>query len=337
MSYLNPTAMCRSIKIQTIISILCLLVFCNSCTKDLPVVSTANITDVTATSAKSGGSVTDNGGSEVTERGVCWGIDPNPEVSVRKTTNGSGNGSFESTLSGLAADTKYFVRAFAINSEGISYGNEVTFTTDPLTVTDIDGNVYSTVIIGLQIWMKENLKTTKYFNGSNIPLVTSGTEWASLTTPAFCWADNNEYIYKNLYGGLYNWYTVNTGNLCPEGWHVPSDNEWKILEMLLGMSQAMADLTGYRGTNEGSMLKSGNGWYENGNGTNLTGFSALPSGWRDYGGEFYFIGNWTDFWTSTEINYNIAYSRALGYKYATIGRYEDSKKFGFSIRCIKNN
>jgi uncharacterized protein (TIGR02145 family) len=157
-----------------------------------------------------------------------------------------------------------------------------------------------------------------------------------LITPAFCWAENDESTYKHLYGALYNWYTVKTGNLCPLDWHVPTDEEWKKLEMYLGMSQVASNLTSYRGTNEGSKLKSSVGWYQNGNGTNESGFSALPSGWRDYGGDFYFIGNWTDFWSSTEINSYNAWSRALGYIHNDVGRYEDSKKFGFCVRCVKD-
>lgn len=126
---------------------------------------------------------------------------------------------------------------------------------EPMTVTDIDGNVYKTVTIGNQAWMAENLKVMRYRNGDAIPNVTGGTDWSNLSTGAYCSYDNDD---NNIdtYGLLYNWYAVDDSrNLAPEGWHVPTDEEWKELEMYLGMSQSEADDTGYRGTDEGGKLK----------------------------------------------------------------------------------
>lgn len=315
----------------------CIAIFLNSCCKaTLPIVITANVSEISVSTAVSGGNVIDNGGANVTARGVCWSTNENPDIKTTKTNDGTGNGSFISTITGLTANTKYYIRAYATNIEGTSYGENISFTTSSLTVTDEDGNTYNTITIGSQTWTKENLRTTRYNDGTTIQLIINGTEWASLTTPAFCWANNDESTYKYLYGAFYNWYVVNTRKICPSGWHVPSDNEWKVLEIYLGMNQTMANLTGYRGTIEGRKLKSESGWYQNGNGSNETGFSALPTGWRDYGGDYYFIGIWTDFWTSTEINYDNAWSRSLGYTHDDIGRNEDSKKFGFGIRCIKD-
>ena len=122
------------------------------------------------------------------------------------------------------------------------------------TVTDIDGNVYSTVQIGDQVWMAENLKTTTYNNGTSIALVTDNTDWENNTAGAFCWYDNDQAAYADTYGALYNWHAVNSGNLCPDGWHVATDAEWKTLEMELGMSQTEAGNNEWRGTNEGSKL-----------------------------------------------------------------------------------
>ena len=158
-----------------------------------------------------------------------------------------------------------------------------TNTSNSETVTDIDGNTYKTVKIGNQIWMAENLKVTHYRNGDIIPNVTNNFEWAYLSTGAWCVHDNDG-SYANTYGYLYNWYAVNDiRNIAPEGWHVPTDEEWKELEMYLGMSQTEADDTGYRGTNEGGKLKeAGTTHWETPNtgATNETGFSALPGGCR---------------------------------------------------------
>jgi len=104
----------------------------------------------------------------------------------------------------------------------------------PSTVTDIDGNVYHIVAIGTQVWMAENLKTTKYNDGTFIPLVTDSTAWGNLSTPGYCWYNNDAATYKNTYGALYNWFTVNTGKLSPKGWHIPSDTEWETLITYLG-------------------------------------------------------------------------------------------------------
>ncbi len=329
----------RFLKIPIILILyFCLIIIFQSCNPTtLPEVTTEMVSGITQTTAESGGNVTNNGGADVTARGVCWSTTEKPTVSPNKTSDGTGNGVFTSSITGLTANTKYYVRAYATNSEGTGYGNEVSFTTSLLTISDADGNTYATVTIGSQIWMKENLKTTRFNNGTNIPLVTDNTGWANSTTPAYCWYNNDESAYKNIYGALYNWYTVNTGNLCPLGWHVPTDGDWKILEMHLGMSQEVTELALWRGTNEGSKLKSVNGWYQNGNGTNESGFTGLPGGLRDYDGIFYYIGSWTDFWSSTEINSNNAWTRGLGYTHDNIGRYEDSKKLGVSVRCIKNN
>jgi uncharacterized protein (TIGR02145 family) len=568
---------------------ICLIAVLQSCKKEIPAVTTRAASEITQTSAKSGGDVTDNGGAEVTDRGVCWGTASDPVLGSNKTNDGTGNGTFTSSITGLTASTLYYIRAYAINSEGIGYGDQVSFTTSEIppvadfsastttitagqsvqftdqstnnpaswswnfgdgttsttqspshpysaagtytvtltvtnsagsdtetktnyikvnpvvvtpvaaftasatiitagqsvqftdqstnnpaswswnfgdgttsttkspahvystagtytvsltatnsagsdietktnyirvnppivipiaaftasatsiiagqsvqftdqstnnpvswswnfgdgttsttkspahvystagtytvsltatnsagsdietktnyisvgsnTISDIDNNTYKTITIGLQVWMAENLKTTKYRDGNLITMVTDATLWTNLTSEAYCWYDNDAATYKNTYGALYNWYAVNTGKLCPSGWHVPIDAEWIELEMFIGMTREVAELTYWRGTNEGTKLKSTTGWYMNGNGTNDVGFTALPAGMRYNNGEFRYIGNWTDFWSSTEINSTRAWSRAFGYLNANIGRYDDTKQFGFCIRCIKD-
>src|SRR6056297_2565672 len=156
------------------------------------------------------------------------------------------------------------------------------------TVTDIDGNVYSTVQIGDQVWMSENLKTTTYNDGASIDLVTDNTAWQNNTTGAYCWYDNDEAQYADTYGALYNWHAVNTGNLCPDGWHVPTDAEWTALEDYIASN-------GHSGT-EGTALKATSGWNNDRNGTDDYGFTALPGGGRSSDGAFGVIGGGGTWW-----------------------------------------
>ena len=211
---------------------------------------------------------------------------------------------------------------------------------------DIEGNVYSTVSIGEQLWMAENLKTTRYSDGTLIPLVTDDAAWMDcfgLLAPAYCWYNNDSTTY-NGFGVLYNWFTVdptsNCGkNVCPEGWHVPTDAEWKQLEMYLGMSQSEADDTGYRGTDEGGKMKeAGTAHWNSPNtgATNESGFSALPGGYRYGGGRFNPLGYNAFFWSSTESYSTYAWSRSLSCYYSAISRYGNYERFGFSVRCVRD-
>jgi hypothetical protein len=149
---------------------------------NLPSVTTAGISGITFTAAQCGGTVTSDGGDAISARGVCWSTSQTPTVSDSKTNDSTGTGSYTSEITGLTANTTYYVRAYATNSKGTSYGDEESFTTLPLTVTDIDGNVYQTVLIGEQLWMAENLKVTHYQDGSEISNVTDNTQWSNCTT-----------------------------------------------------------------------------------------------------------------------------------------------------------
>ncbi|MFZ4740772.1 MAG: PEGA domain-containing protein [Bacteroidales bacterium] len=193
------------------------------------------------------------------------------------------------------------------------------------TVTDFDGNVYHTIKIGTQVWLKENLKTTHYRNGDAIPNVTDNTTWSNLNTAAYC-NYNNKASNGTIYGRLYNWYTVNTGNLCPTGWHVPSGAEWTTLTNYLG-GKAIAG---------GKLKEAGlNHWISpNTEATNETGFAALPGGYR-YGAFFYFgdNGHW---WSSTEINTSDAECRYMYYNYSDVGRSYRDEHYGFSVRCLRD-
>ena len=188
------------------------------------------------TSALSGGIISSDGGSAVTSRGVCWATSHNPTTIDDKTTDGSGTGSFTSTMTGLTGNTTYYVRAYATNSIGTAYGDETPFTTRengiPGDVSDVDGNTYNSVAIGSQIWMTENLKTTKYNDGTDIAFITDSLGWLNDQLGAYTWF-HNDIDYKNVYGALYNWYAVNTTKLCPNGWHAPTEDEWITLENYL--------------------------------------------------------------------------------------------------------
>lgn len=206
------------------------------------------------------------------------------------------------------------------------------------TVIDIDNNVYKTVVIGKYIWMAENLRTTTYNNGIEIPLVTGNSTWYNLSGDAYCWYDDNKKN-CNTYGALYNWYTVSTGSLCPDGWRVPSDEEWKYLEgyadSIYKVGDPIWDKSGLRGYNAGNRLKSTTGWRKGGNGTDEFGFSALPAGERFNG--FNNMGGYNGYWwTCTEKDSLNAWYRSLIYSFAEVSRDIHPKKMGFSVRCLKD-
>jgi len=199
---------------------------------------------------------------------------------------------------------------------------------DDGSIRDFDGNTYTSVIIGTQTWMVENLKTSHYKNGSEIPLVTNNTSWGNLSSPGYCWYDNNESSYKSTYGALYNWYAVNTGNLCPSGWHVPKKEEWDVLATYLGGDNLAGGKLKEIGTTH---------WLSpNLGATNESGFTGLPGGQRDDSGIFLFLSMDGFWWTNTISNTNWAYSRELDHDYSHFFSFNDMKKFGFSVRCIKD-
>jgi len=219
---------------------------------------------------------------------------------------------------------------------GLFNGGEV----ETGTMTDIDGNIYTTVKIGDQWWMAENLKTTQYRDGTAIPNVTVNATWAGLSTGAYCTYNNDGSSESDTYGYLYNWYAVNgdgTKELAPTGWRVATDDDWKALEMHLGMSQITADLTSWRGTDEGTRLKSTSGWDNDGNGPDWVGFSALPGGFRDFNdGGFYNMGLAAGFWSTSEHDATSAWRRVLLYDNVAVHRNKGSKGDGFSVRCVKD-
>jgi uncharacterized protein (TIGR02145 family) len=198
---------------------------------------------------------------------------------------------------------------------------------DPSVIKDGDGNVYTSVKIGTQTWLNENLKTTKLNDGTSIPLVTDNTEWKNLITPGYCWYNNDKTTYGNIYGPLYNWYAIGTGKLCPKGWHVPSNDEMDVLDIAL--------------ENDGGKLKeTGTAHWQapNTGASDRFGFRALPGGYRDHLLSFGDINTHGAWWTSsvrTQLDH--PYVFILIYNTGNWTPYaEVVKNFGYSVRCIKD-
>jgi uncharacterized protein (TIGR02145 family) len=198
----------------------------------------------------------------------------------------------------------------------------------PAPVTDIEGNIYKTVKTGTQIWMAENLKATKYKDGTDIPLATDSRAWSNLTTPGFCWYNNDEATFKDTYGALYNGYTISTGNLCPAGWHIPTREEWQLLR----------EFSGDTITGGGKLKEAGTDhWHTPNKGAeNSSGFTALPAGIRYFEGTFSTILYYTGIWSATEIGATDEWYLSLYFGDAIANMSYKSKNYGFSVRCLKD-
>ena len=424
--------------------IISLLVFflTTDCKKDesakLPILSTNPVTNLTTTTATSGGNISSDGGAEITARGVCLSLTSNPTTANIKTIDGTGTGQYESTITELDPGAAYHLRAYATNSVGTAYGDDILFSTlgqtpscitqpatdlsatgaklngtinanflssivtfeyglttsygntttatqSPVTgntITNIsvtisglipnttyhfrvkavnsmgtssgsdlafttnssismidgDGNIYTSITIGTQVWLKENLKTTKYNDGTLIPNVIDNSKWGALTTGAYCDYDNTP-ANSTTYGRLYNWFAVDNNsatkiasnggkNVCPTGWHVPTDVEWTTLTTSLG-GESVAG---------GKLKETGTAHWLSPNGaTNETGFTALPGGYRFDIGTCSYVGSRGFWWSSTEYSTTYAWDRSMGYSFASVSRSStDAKRSGISVRCLRD-
>ncbi len=358
----------------------------------MPMVSTLSVSNLTSSSAEVSGIVLSDGGNIVVERGFCWDTLASPTLNNASLQCGAGVGNFMGVISGLTEETTYYVRAYATNGEGTSYGAVFSFTTPQYTggngggnggsgggggehtyvewdgeglnpndsypcegtptLTDIDGNVYNTVQIGNQCWMKENLRTTKY--ADNTEIFPAGSH-ASYTEP-YRYAPGNNESNVPVHGYWYNWTAAMHGEtssstnpsgiqgICPDGWHVPSDAEWNQLANYVGNQNEYA--CGNDNTYIAKSLATIVGWdVDNGNCTvgnnqstnNATGFSALPSGYHD--SSYRPIGANTLFWTTTvyyEYNENNAHQYYLSYNFPTVERSFLRKDGACSVRCVKD-
>ena len=298
--------------------------------KQFPKVQTSSIQEINSVSASSGGVILSDGGDSIIAKGICWSTNPNPTIALTtKTVQGGGSGNFSSTMNGLTGNTTYYVRAYATNSVGTAYGNQLKFVKNAIfQIADIDGNLYDTVTIGNQTWMKQNLKVSKYRNGDIIPNGLSDSLWSTTTNGAIS-VYNNSIINDSVYGKLYNGYAVeDPRGLCPVNWHIPSQIEWQSLELFLGGNIIAG----------GAMKESGfSHWVSpNYGANNSSGFTGLPGGGRSFNGSYSSIGYNGNWYSSTKVTS----TTAIGFWLSSITNisYQNSgnKNFGFSVRCIKD-
>lgn len=297
-------------------------------------ITTRAIFDIKAKSAKSGGIITDDGGAQILEKGVVVGTSQGPNINGYKTSNGSGSDDFISSVTKLLTDKNYYLRSYVTTIAGTSYGNEINFKTEDGkfnsdlsygSVSDIEGNSYKTIKIGNQIWMAENLRTSKYNTGTLIPVLTI-SDWRSGTDGLFNYGKNEDFL---NYGRLYNGYAANKENLCPLGWHVPSKEEFDELINFIG-----GDILSSSYSN---LLLSVGGWENDVNEiTNLSGLSLLPSGTYENGFEFIKNRNYT--WVT-----NNQFTTASGeyYYFSSITYFLGGAGFGEKyrgacVRCLKD-
>jgi uncharacterized protein (TIGR02145 family) len=224
----------------------------------IPRVTTGSVLSMTTTTATLEGFIKDEGDSELVSIGFVWGMEPDPdkETGDGYSTNTSAMGEFTGEITGLEPDTKYYARVYATNAAGkTGYGNTVSFTTYYGTVEDIEGNTYYTVMIGDRLWMAENLKTATYNNTDNITTDLDGESWMNAEDGAYAVYEIDP-ANDDIYGKLYNWHAANDPRgICPAGWVVPHDEDWKDLEFALGMSFYDVDLEWNRGADEGGKMK----------------------------------------------------------------------------------
>ena len=307
-----------------------------------PTLNTIEISAVTITTAVSGGNISSDGGTSVIARGLCWSTSPNPTIADNITSNGTGSGNFTVNLAGLEANSTYYLRAYATNSVGTGYGDELVFKTYALA--DIENNYYHVVTIGTQTWMQENLTTTRFNNGDIIATTDPVTKDISAeVAPTYQWAPEGNESLVAVYGRLYSWFAVaDARKICPAGWHVPTDDEWTLLTDYLtdngygyngsgdDISKSMASVTGWT-------TMPGTSDISNDPTNNSSGFTAVPAGIRMGGNTFSNIGYFCDWWSSTEYVDNLVWHRQLYYSENTISRGPASKNHAaFSVRCIKN-
>lgn len=351
--------------------VLIALIIISSCKEDEPsedpaglaTITTMAVDDISSFDATSGGNISSDGGAAITLRGLVWGTAENPTTAENEgiSSEGEGSDAFTSSMTNLLPYTTYFVRAYATNSAGTAYGNQLEFETLPegafSTVTDIDGNVYWTVALGDNEFMAQNLRTTRYSDGTAIPTGLSDEEWSNTNEGAYTIYPYNDTIGSTRafepvlelddYGYLYNGWAAIYGNPCPEGWHVPSNEEW---QSSIDWVESYYNLYNYE---VGDALKScrqvnsplGGGcktiWHPRWNeddqayGTNRAFFLALPSGHVNTNHGYSGIGKDVHWWTSS-IN-SASYTQFIGLLFDNSGVLGGASpnNYGYSIRCYR--
>jgi uncharacterized protein (TIGR02145 family) len=284
---------------------------------NIPSVVTLAPTTITTTSAILNGVVNANylGSTVSFEYGLTTGYGTTT-TATQSPVSGNVNTNVSVSIFGLSIGTTYHYRVKAVNSLGIVYGNDLTFSTIPTTVNDVEGNTYNVIVIGGQIWMAENLKTTKYNDGTTVPNVTDNTAWAALITPSYCW-----YTVDAISNG--------NKNVCPMGWHVPSDAEWITLRTNLGGEYIAGGKLKETGIDHWS--------YPNTGATNESGFNALPSGYRSFNGiTFDNLGLLSYWWSNIEADIDYSTVWYTIYSGSSMVNSFGKKKNGYSVRCLMN-
>lgn len=274
--------------------------------KKSPLIETLPINKITYTSVYCLGELISDENDSI-EKGFCWSKKDVPTINDYKISCKSASKVFSGKITGLEPNSLYNLRAYAINITGTAYGGLIKFKTKSFgTMIDQDGNEYKTMTIGSQTWMAENLRATKYNDGTSITNVSDDKDWAELNTGAYCSYNNITNIDSiKTFGILYNWYAASTGKLAPKGWHVATFQDFLALKDSLG-----GDIQAYK--------------------LEEYGFNAIPGGFRNTWGEFEAIKNSGYWWSST--SNNNYYSWGLCF----LGEIESSKLRGYSIRCVKD-
>ncbi len=345
-----------------------LVVFFSSCEDDgvdpdpdgKPIVETVDVTANDDGDAFAKGRILDIGDSEIKEAGFVYSTDIDPTIknSIGVVTATINNNEFEATIDGLAIGGKYYIRAYAKNDEanGTGYGESIEYTVEGEfeLIQDIDGNEYGVVQIGSNLWMAENLRTTRFANGEPINYIEGSGVWAGLSQASYSVYDpslvggiGDESSMAAAYGNLYNFYAVDDPRgLCPPKFRVPTDDEWTELTELLagGLFEGGKELKScrqvdYVGTATGCNTTEHPRWDKNEDhyGIDAFGFSGLPAGYRFADGTFDKIGEQALFWTSTEEGQNSAWRRNLYHSNDIVGRFYNYKSHGFSVRCIRDD
>ncbi len=302
---------------------------------DQPVVTTSPAAQILWTEVNLGGNVTDAGSEFGIERGVFWGTSSTPQSGGQKLSGQGGSGIFTLPLDGLTAKTTYYFQAYATNDNGTGYGEVLSFTTggvDGAFTDSRDGSSYQYTNIGTQTWMMRNLEYLPSVSPSTVESETEAHWYVYDYEGTDLFAAKASANYKT-YGTLYNWKAAQ--GACPAGWHLPTDAEWKTLEMYLGLTQADADYVGSRGS-IAIKMKNQSGWSSGNVSTNSSGFSIIPGGFTYPRGGFGNMGNMAQFWTATETDASQAWTRVfygVGPGVDRIGLY---KSRGYSVRCLKD-
>jgi uncharacterized protein (TIGR02145 family) len=293
---------------------------------------TLPVKGVTLSSVIAEGMVPNSGYGNITEKGFCWNSTGNPTINDNRTMVGGYPGNFSYYINNLIENTTYYLRAYSTNEAGTAYGNIISFKTsskNSTTVQDIDGNIYHTITIGDQVWMVENLKTTRYRNGDSMMNISDFTSWSDLRSGAYCDYNNNS-DNALTYGRLYNWYAINDNRkIAPEGWHVAFLDEWQTLINYLGGEYIAG----------GKLKETGFSHWSKPNiqATNETGFTALPGGERNYYFNFRNYKKYGFWWCSSESDPESGFSIIMYYQTGATAMDFFLKTNGLSVRCIKDD